>query len=149
MTFRHVAPLSIVTETTPSSVPVQITPARLGDSPSETMAGHCEMPSCVAIVMSFPCRPIVVMVSRLAFVVRSGEITCHESPRSRETKTLFAATINTPASCVEIIIGASHCQRYASLESGRGVTMDAFGRMLFDSPVTTLRRIMLPFCDSV
>ena len=43
---------------------------------------------------------------RLPLRVRSGEITAHESPRSVERKTLFAATSNTPA-CVPWMSGVS------------------------------------------
>ena len=50
-------------------------------------------------------------VSRLAFVVRSGETTVHESPRSVERNTLLPATYSVPGSCGESIIGASHWKR--------------------------------------
>ena len=99
--------------------------------------------------MSEPLSPIVTIVSRLTFVVRSGLITVHESPRSCETNTRFAATISVPGSFGEMIIGVSHSQRNVSPAFGAGVTFCAFGRMLFDSPVILFRRMMFPSCDSL
>jgi hypothetical protein len=101
--------------------------------------------------MSLPFTPIVTMVSRLALVVRSGLMTAHESPRSFDTNTLFAATMSVPTSIGEMIIGVSQCQRYVSPLAGAGDTLllAAAGRMLFDSPVTLLRRMMLPSCVSL
>src|ERR1019366_3175615 len=113
------------------------------------MAGHWLTPSFFETVMSAPLSPIVVMVSRFALPVRSGLMTDQESPRSVDLNTRFAATSSVPLSFGEMIIGVSHSQRYDSLATGAGVTLSAFGRMLFDSPVTLSRRNMLPSCVSV
>ena len=144
----QVFPSSRVTCTVPSSVPAYSTPGCFGDSASVMMAGHCEMPSFRAMVMSFPATPMVTMVSRTALVVRSGEIASHESPRSRLRKTRLAATSSTPGSCAERMSGVSQWKRNASPRAAL-VTFCAVGRMDRDSPVTTLRRIRLPSCDSV
>src|ERR1043166_7874511 len=122
-----------------------------GDSASATIAGHCDTPSSRDKRMSLPFTPIVTMVSRLAFVVRSGLTAVHESPRSLETNTLFAATISVPGSIGEMIIGVSQCQRYVSPFAGAGETLllAGAGRIGFDSPVTLLRRMMLPSCVSL
>src|ERR1035437_2959009 len=113
------------------------------------MAGHWLTPSFFETVISAPLSPIVVMESRFTLLVRSGLMTVQESPRSVDLKTLFAATRSVPLSFGEMIIGVSHSKRYASPGLGAGVTLSAFGRMLFDSPVTLSRRIMLPSCVSV
>ena len=90
--FVHVLPPSCDMLTTPSSVPVKYTPACFGDSASETIVGHCEMPSLRDDAdLAAAARPSSRCSSRSAFVVRSGLITVHESPRSFDRNTLFAA----------------------------------------------------------
>ena len=100
------------------------------------------------MVISLPLSPIVTMLSRLAFCVRSGEMASHESPRSRERNTLLAAASSTPGSLGESMSGVSQWKRYAS-RGAAFVTFCAVGRICRDSPVTLLRRTMLPSCDSV
>src|ERR1051325_10605812 len=97
---------------------------------------------------SLPRTPIVTMVSRLALLVRSGLITVHESPRSVDLNTRFAATSRMPGSLGEKIIGVSQWKRYVSPAAGAGVTLAAEGRMFFDSPVFLFLRVMFPSCDS-
>src|SRR5688500_92647 len=108
-----------------------------------------EMPSLREMLMSLPRRPMVTIVSRFAFVVRSGLMAVQESPRSVERNTRLAATSTVPGSCGDRIIGQSQGKRNVSPWAGAGVTLDAFGRMFFDSPVILFRRIMFPSCDSV
>src|SRR5688500_2229605 len=147
--FCHVRPPSRDMLTVPSSVPVKYTPGCRGDSARETIAGHCEMPSFREMLIWSPRSPIVTIESRDMFFVRSGLITVHESPRSVDLKTRFAATSSVPGSFGESIIGESQWKRKLSPGAGAGVTFVGVGRMFFDSPVTVFRRIMLPFCDSV
>src|SRR5687767_4687643 len=94
-----------------------------------------EMPSFREMLIALPRSPIVTMVSRSALVVRSGLMTCHESPRSVERNTLFAATSSVPGSFGDRIIGLSQLNRKLSPAGGAGVTLVCVGRMLFDSPV--------------
>src|SRR5687768_6024477 len=110
---------------------------------------HWEMPSLREMFTALPRTPIVTMVSRFAFVVRSGLIAVHESPRSVDRKTRFAAASRMPGSFGDRIIGVSQLNRNVSPCAGAGVVFAAVGRMLFDSPVILLRRIMFPSCDSV
>ena len=107
------------------------------------------MPSFLLMVMSAPLSPIVTTVSRFVLVVRSGLITVHESPRSVLLNRRLPATYSTPGSLGESITGVSHMKRKVSSFFGAGVTFSAFGRIDLDSPVTLLRRIRLPSCDSV
>src|SRR6187455_2623244 len=94
--------------------------------------------------------PMIGISLRSVFVVRSGDISAHESPRSTEPKTLLAATRILPGSCGENTIGVSQFQRNgAEFDAGAGNTLTKFGRMLRASPVTRLRRWMLPSCDSL
>ncbi len=112
------------------------------------MLGHCEIPSLRAMVMSLPFTPIVTMLSRLTFFVRSGLIASHESPRSRERKTRLAAVSRTPASLGDCMSGVSQWKRYDS-PLVELTTLKTVGRIDFDSPVSLSRRMMLPSCDSV
>ena len=72
VTLTHVPPASRVTLTTPSSVPVQMMPARRADSSSVTIVPHAVTPSCLAIRVSLSSTAMIVSVSRFVLVDRSG-----------------------------------------------------------------------------
>ena len=65
------------------------------------------MPSLREIAMSLPFSPIVTMLSRFSFFVRSGLIAVHESPRSVLRNTRLAAANSTPGSFGDSISGVS------------------------------------------
>ena len=98
--------------------------------------------------MSLPLSPIVTMSSRFSFFVRSGLIAVQESPRSVLRNTRLAAASSTPGSFGDSISGVSQWKRYAS-PAVAFTTFCGVGRIDLDSPVTLLRRTMLPSCDSV
>ena len=112
------------------------------------MVGHAEIPSFLEMVMSLPLSPIVTTSSRFSFLVRSGLIASHESPRSVLRNTRLAAASNTPGLVGDSSMGVSQWKRYVSPAVAL-VTFCGVGRMDLDSPVTLLRRVMLPSCDSV
>src|ERR1051326_2469652 len=101
------------------------------------------MPSSLEMRISEPGRPIVTTVSRLVLVVRSGLIATHESPRSVDFIRRFAPTYRTPRLLGEIRIGVSHWNRRFS-PSFSPLLFAPVGRMLFDSPVRTFLRVILP-----
>ena len=100
------------------------------------------------MAMSLPLRPIVTILSRVSFFVRSGLIAVHESPRSVLRNTRLAAASSTPGSFGDSISGVSQLNRYAS-PAVAFTTVCVVGRIDLDSPVTLLRRTMFPSCDSV
>ena len=71
------------------------------------MVGHCEIPSLREIAISLPLSPIVTMLSRFSFFVRSALIAVHESPRSELRNTRLAAANSTPGSFGDNINGVS------------------------------------------
>ena len=101
------------------------------------------MPSFFAMLTSFPLTPIVATSSRSAPLVRSGLIAVHDSPRSGDRNTLFAAAYTIFGSCGDSTSGVSQCHRSA------GSFGPGNGRMLIDSLVTRSTRTMLPSCVSL
>ena len=75
VTFFHVPPLSVDTCTSPSSLPVQSTPAFTGDSAKAKMVAYHSVPV-MSPVTGPPLRPIVAVSAS----VRSPEILSHEAP---------------------------------------------------------------------
>src|SRR5262245_60168657 len=112
------------------------------------MVGQAETPSLREMLISLLRTPMVTISLRFALLVRSGLMAVQLSPRSVERNTRFAATSSMAGAFGDSLMGVSQLKRYASPAVAL-VTLAAVGRMLFDSPVTLSRRIMLPPCDSV
>ena len=74
-TFFHVAPLSVDTCTSPSSLPVQSTPAFTGDSAKAKIVAYHSVPV-MSPLTGPPLRPMVFVSAS----VRSPEILSHDAP---------------------------------------------------------------------
>src|SRR5258708_38662128 len=112
VTLVHVAPPSRVTCTSPSLLPVQITPAFTGDSasPYTTSAYSTPMLSGVS-PPEMPCFD-------LSLRVRSGLITCQLLPPSVVTCTNWLPTYTRLWSNGEIVIGNSQLKRDFRFSAG-------------------------------
>ncbi len=75
------------------------------------MAGQAAMPSFAAIRTSLLRTPMIICAARSGFVVRSGLIAVHESPRSVDLNTLLPATISTFGSLMDHCSGVSQWKR--------------------------------------
>src|SRR5438445_566536 len=93
MTFVNVVPASWLTCRLPSSVPIQMTPGRDGDSRTCVAAELAAYPSCFEAIGLSPGTPMIAMsgAQRLMCFVRSVGFIHHVSPRSFDLKKYCAA----------------------------------------------------------
>ena len=106
-TFAHVFPPSRVTWTLPSSVPTQITLESSGDG---AMLSSVVWNS--AAVLSVTIWPPEFCCFFGSFVVRSGEITSQEFPKSRDRKSTLPPKYTVPGCSGVTAIGEFQLNRY-------------------------------------
>ena len=106
-TFDHDFPPSRVTWTFPSSVPIQITLVSNGDG---AMLNNVVWNS--AAVLSVTICPPEFCCFFGSLVVRSGEITSHELPKSRDRKSTLPPKYTVPGCSGVTAIGEFQLNRY-------------------------------------
>src|SRR5579871_3673030 len=93
ITLVNVSPSSMLSCRLPSSVPIQITPGREGDSRICVASELAAYPSCFDGIGLSPATPMIACsgAQRLTFFERSVGFIHHESPRSLDLKKYCAA----------------------------------------------------------
>ena len=103
-------PPSLLTWTTPSSVPIQITPWAFGDSATVVSVPQFEIPSFLEILISLPSLPMIDNSLRSMFLVKSSEA-YQVSPRFTDLKRALPPTYTVVGLWGEMWIGVFQFHR--------------------------------------